>query len=290
MKLENIKHDLTLPAVKGLNVLSLTVTFFWGWSMFYAGFMGSTALKWTGYILSGLFFSMYALFGKVYDAFMISTNRISELVYSQALAAIISDGMMYVIICLLMRRWMNPMWMVCVFVVQMVLAVIWCIGAHRWYFASFPARRSAVVYDIRRGMDQLIREYGMDKKFDVQLKVHAEECVKNPDMLKGMEAVFLSGVHSHERNILLKYCIINSISVYVIPRIGDILMSGTKPVHMFHLPILRAERYNPPLGYLIAKRTFDIVAAGLALIVTSPIFLLTAIAIKREDGGPVFYK
>ena len=109
-------------------------------------------------------------------------------------------------------------------------------------------------------------------------------------MLKGMEAVFLSGVHSHERNILLKYCIINSISVYVIPRIGDILMSGTKPVHMFHLPILRADRYNPPLGYLIAKRTFDIVAAGLALIVMSPIFLLTAIAIKREDGGPVFYK
>ena len=290
MKLENIKHDLTLPAVKGLNVAALTAAFFLGWSLFYVGFMGSTALKWTGYILSGLFFFMYALFGKVYDAFMISTNRISELVYSQALAAIISDGMMYVVICLLMRRWMNPLGIFCVFVVQMVLAVIWCVGAHRWYFASFPARRSAVIYDIRRGMDQLIREYGMDKKFDVQLKVHAEECVKNPDMLKGMEAVFLSGVHSHERNILLKYCIINSISVYVIPRIGDILMSGTKPVHMFHLPILRADRYNPPLGYLIAKRTFDIVAAGLALIVTSPVFLLTAIAIKREDGGPVFYK
>ena len=290
MKLENIKHDLTLPAVKGLNVAALTAAFFLGWSLFYVGFMGSTALKWSGYILSGLFFFMYALFGKVYDAFMISTNRISELVYSQALAAIISDGMMYVVICLLMRRWMNPLGIFCVFVVQMVLAVIWCVGAHRWYFASFPARRSAVIYDIRRGMDQLIREYGMDKKFDVQLKVHAEECVKNPDMLKGMEAVFLSGVHSHERNILLKYCIINSISVYVIPRIGDILMSGTKPVHMFHLPILRADRYNPPLGYLIAKRTFDIVAAGLALIVTSPVFLLTAIAIKREDGGPVFYK
>ena len=290
MKLENIKHDLTLPAVKGLNVAALTAAFFLGWSLFYVGFMGSTALKWSGYILSGLFFFMYALFGKVYDAFMISTNRISELVYSQALAAIISDGMMYVVICLLMRRWMNPLGIFCVFVVQMVLAVIWCVGAHRWYFASFPARRSAVIYDIRRGMDQLIREYGMDKKFDVQLKVHAEECVKNPDMLKGMEAVFLSGVHSHERNILLKYCIINSISVYVIPRIGDILMSGTKPVHMFHLPILRADRYNPPLGYLIAKLTFDIVAAGLALIVTSPVFLLTAIAIKREDGGPVFYK
>ena len=56
MKLENIKHDLTLPAVKGLNVAALTAAFFLGWSLFYVGFMGSTALKWTGYILSGLFF------------------------------------------------------------------------------------------------------------------------------------------------------------------------------------------------------------------------------------------
>ena len=32
MKLENIKHDLTLPAVKGLNVAALTAAFFLGWS------------------------------------------------------------------------------------------------------------------------------------------------------------------------------------------------------------------------------------------------------------------
>ena len=30
MKLENIKHDLTLPAVKGLNVAALTAAFFLG--------------------------------------------------------------------------------------------------------------------------------------------------------------------------------------------------------------------------------------------------------------------
>ena len=66
---------------------------------------GSTALKWTGCILFGLFFFMYALFGKVYEhAFMISTNRISELVYSQALAAVVSQSN-YVVVSPLMRHY-----------------------------------------------------------------------------------------------------------------------------------------------------------------------------------------
>lgn len=41
--------------------------------------------------------------------------------------------------------------------------------------------------------------------------------------------------------------------------------------------------------YKWTKRAFDIVASCLALIVLSPVFLLTALAIILEDGGPVFF-
>ena len=41
--------------------------------------------------------------------------------------------------------------------------------------------------------------------------------------------------------------------------------------------------------FIYTKRFFDIFLAGLALIVLSPIFLITAIAIKMEDNGPVFF-
>lgn len=37
------------------------------------------------------------------------------------------------------------------------------------------------------------------------------------------------------------------------------------------------------------KRGFDIAASALALVVLSPVFLITALAIKLEDGGPVFF-
>ncbi len=41
--------------------------------------------------------------------------------------------------------------------------------------------------------------------------------------------------------------------------------------------------------YRAIKRAFDIVASLIGLIVLSPLFLIVAILIKREDGGPVFF-
>ena len=43
-------------------------------------------------------------------------------------------------------------------------------------------------------------------------------------------------------------------------------------------------------GYLISKRIFDIVVSLLLLAPLSIVFLIIAIAIKLEDGGPVFYR
>lgn len=47
---------------------------------------------------------------------------------------------------------------------------------------------------------------------------------------------------------------------------------------------------NSSIVYRVAKRALDVVASGLGMIVLSPIFLLTALAVKIEDPkGKVFY-
>lgn len=53
-----------------------------------------------------------------------------------------------------------------------------------------------------------------------------------------------------------------------------------------------ADEYQKPASkpvYEVCKRIFDLVMSTLALILLSPVFLATAIAIKLEDGGKVFY-
>lgn len=46
-------------------------------------------------------------------------------------------------------------------------------------------------------------------------------------------------------------------------------------------------RKRPVYGFF--KRTFDIISSGLAIVVTSPIWLIAAIGIEISDPGPVFY-
>jgi lipopolysaccharide/colanic/teichoic acid biosynthesis glycosyltransferase len=50
------------------------------------------------------------------------------------------------------------------------------------------------------------------------------------------------------------------------------------------------DRYDPAPEYLLFKRLFDVAVSVIALIVLSPVMLITALAVKLSDGGPVFYK
>ena len=47
---------------------------------------------------------LYIILGKVYDAFLMSMQRVSELVYSQILAVMAADGLIYIVICLLSTK------------------------------------------------------------------------------------------------------------------------------------------------------------------------------------------
>ena len=230
------------------------------------------------------------MFARVYNGFLVSVNRISEMVYSQVLAALVTDGISYLVIALLVKGFPNLIPGILAIGGQILLSALWCYTAHHWYFRSFPPSKTIIVYDVREGMESLINQYDLERKFQVEEIIQVKECLENLDKLNEVDTVFLSGIHSHDRNIILKYCIEHNVRAYVVPRVGDVLMSGAQQVHLFHLPMLRVGRYEPTPEYLFFKRLIDLMMAGVATVILSPIMVITAIAIKAYDKGPVFYK
>ena len=283
------RQEFLLRLLKLLNVFLITMPFAWCWFHYYAQHMALPFYDRGNWVVVALYAVLYMIFGRVYGGFWISLNRISESVYSQALAVMMTSGIMYVVTFLLERQLPNIWPVMAAFAVQLVLSGLWSMAAHAAYYMLFPATKTIIVYDERQGMEKLIHDYGFEKKFTVIKTLKVEQCIANIDLLHNAQTVFVSGVHSHERNIILKYCVEHGIMMYLVPRIGDVLMSGAQQMHMFHLPMLRVGRYNPSPWHTIAKRTFDVVSAGALFLVISPLMLITAIAIKT-DGGPVFYK
>ena len=282
-------REFILRLLKLFNVFLITIPFAWGWFNYYAQHIALPFYDRGNWVVVALYAVLYMIFGRVYGGFWISLNRISESVYSQALAVMMTSGIMYVVTVLLERQLPNIWPVLAAFAVQLVLSGLWSMAAHVAYYILFPATKTIIVYDERQGMEKLIQDYGFEKKFTVIKTLTVEQCIANIDLLHNAQTVFVSGVHSHERNIILKYCVEHGIMMYLVPRIGDVLMSGAQQMHMFHLPMLRVGRYNPSPWHTIAKRTFDVVSAGALFLVISPLMLITAIAIKT-DGGPVFYK
>ena len=288
--MKNRKNNIILRLAKLINVVLISALFYAVWHFYYSKHTVVPYYSKGQLFVLGLFVALYFVLGQLYDAFLVSYYPISQVVYSQALAILISDVFMYIVIWLLAKKMPNLIPGLMTFAVQVFVSAVWAFIVQKWYFSVFKALRTIVIFDERKGLEEIIKAEGYTKKFNVESVLPVEECLSDMNVLSDADTVFLSGVHSHDRNIILKYCIENSIRVMVIPRVGDVIMSSAKRMHLLHLPMLRVERFNPPLETLIIKRIFDIAVSLLALIVLSPIMIITAVLIKSYDHGPVFYK
>ena len=284
------KHELSLRFIKLINVVIITIPFALCWYLYYADKIMTPFFRKGNWLIILIFSLLYIFFARIYDSFVINLTRITDLVYSQTLAFLITDGMMYIIIILLARRIPNVLPGIYAIVSQILLSSLWAIIAHRWFFRVFPPQKTLIIFHEKENITALIKEYGIDKRFNVVNSVEDDKCIADLSVLNNIQTAFITNVQSHERNIILKYCIEKSICVYTLPRVGDLLMRSARDIHMFHLPVLMISRYCPTPEFHFIKRFFDIIISFTVLVILSPILLLTALAIKITDNGPVFYK
>ncbi len=289
MKKQKGDHTIPIRLVKLLNWILMTVSFMGAWFEYYAARAEVHYYNRGNWLLFFIFAALYFYFCRIYDAFHVSISSISEIIYSQVLALLFTNLILYVIICLLSSAASNPLPLLASFFAEVLISAIWAVCAHKWYFHKYGARNAVIIYDSREGLEHVIKQHGLEKKFNVTRVMPVEECLEDLAELNNYETVFLSGIHSHERNIILKYCMYDNVPIYVIPRIGDVIMGGAEQMHMLHLPVMTLSRYNPTPEYAIAKRAFDIVMSIFGIIVLSPALLLITIAVK-SDGGPALYK
>ena len=289
-KSANLHHDYGLRLLKLANVALTTLPFalVWWTHYIYEVLMFPSPIRAAGIVV--MFVVLYAFFGRAYEAFLISLKRVSDMFYAQALSILFADAFMFLVMWLMSNHFPDLTPALGAMAAQLLLSILWCVGANRWYYANYARQKTGVVYDMRRGVEDLFGRYGMTQKFDVQFTCTVEECLEDMSRLDSLTNVFLCGVHSKERNVIMKYCVANGIVVYIIPRVGDVIMSGAKKIHMFHLPMMRVDRYNPPPEYFLSKRALDIVMSLFLLALFGPAMLVTALCIKLSDGGPVFYR
>lgn len=89
---------------------------------------------------------------------------------------------------------------------------------------------------------------------------------------------------------LLPFCRTRRIKLAVIPPTRGMFGTATHLTHIADLPLLDYNTWDISRTTVVLKRVFDIVAAIAGLVVTSPLFLLAALATLLDSGRPILFR
>ena len=92
-----------------------------------------------------------------------------------------------------------------------------------------------------------------------------------------------------EDHDILEFCQENHLEYHFVPDILEVERSNIEIENIGSLPLIHLKPTSLDGWGKVLKRSFDIVVSSLLLIILSPLFLLTAIAIKLDSKGPVLF-
>lgn len=286
---QSVVHDFCLHLIKAWNVFLITLPFVVCWMKCWSSTSFLPRTKLVDSFFCALFSGLYIIFGRIYDGFFVSFYKKGEMIYSQVLAILLSDVFSFSFVYISSTQCPKLLPSLLGLLSQLLLAVIWCVLANKWYLNQHQRKKTLILYDKQDYLEAAIHQSALKEKYKIVGKLPVSDVIHHRELLDEVDSVFLSDVHSEARNQLLKECFYRNIEVYVIPRVGDVMMSGGTYRHLLYLPMMQVRRYRPAVFYLLVKRSFDIVVSLLAIVFLFPLMLATAVAVK-SDGGPVLYK
>ncbi len=239
-----------------------------------------------------IYFVLLLFFSSTYGGLKIGYLKAVDVFFSEFFSLLFVNVISYFQISL-MANWLvklSPI--VKTMLIQTVFSIVWVYVCNACYYKVFPPREILIIHG-ERPIDDIVAKFESRKdKYKIAKCMNISEGIESiqKEILERYGAVVLWDISVRDRNDLLKYCYSKSIRVYMMPKISDVLVKGADQLHLFDTPIYLTREYSLRIEQRVAKRLIDLVCSILLLLIASPFMLITAIAIKAYDGGPVFYK
>lgn len=246
-----------------------------------------------GFVVFGLLYlAVFVLLASVYHCFDIGLLRLREIVFSFLIASLFTNGIIYLVLSLTAKA-MLPIWAMCLLqLFQWVTGMLLLLFGNRLYFRLRPVRDAALVIGGEESEEQVVRQFdAVRERYRITAVFRAADGYEA--LLKGLEpysTVIVGGVDPELRRCLMSHCFENTKRLFVIPAVQDILFHNAHETFVGDSLVYLCNNRAMNTEQMAIKRVVDIVISLLGIIVTSPIMLAAAIAIKLCDGGPVFYR
>ena len=291
------EHLVSLKGIKFICACGVLFPFCYVWFLYYNDLIFQNWWLGGAVISAVAYGTLYLMFARLYEAFRIETCQIGELIFSQVLAFGIADGILYLECCLIKGDIVNVLPGLFTAGIQFLLGSISVFYGKRYLLRHIrPYRTLLISRVVRKSEAKRFREKLAGKLFymlDIEEAYYCEpdQKVFPLERIAKYEAVLMYEVPANLRSRIFAYCVEQQKLLYVTPRLDDIFLFGFENSHVLDTPLMRygISSQGKRDGYP-SKRFWDVVISLFMLLVFSPFMVVTALAIKLEDGGPVFFR
>ena len=290
-RMETVKRLLVLQ-LTGVGLLVQVAAYAFIWYRYYKDAVLTEFYIKGDLLIIALYAILLFFFTSTYNGTKIGYLKPVDIFLSQMFSTLMANGIAYAQLSLMDGGLVNIKPLLIMTGAQLVFNLIWVFISDALYKLVFPARELLLVHG-DRPIEDILRKFATRKdRYNIARCMHISEGIEaiEEEVKKRYAGIVLWDIPTNDRNTLLKYCYNESIRVYMMPKIPDVIVMGCEKMHLFDTPIFLTREYALRIEQRFIKRTIDLVCSVLLVIIASPVMLLSALIIKCSDGGPVFYK
>ena len=274
-----------------LEIAVLTLLYYYIWRSSYPEGTFPTYYGLGKYVLSGVYGLLTVVLLWNFEGFKFGYLKTTDVLVSQWIAVLMANFITYWQLCLIANVMITPVPMLILTALDFtVCAVCSYVYSHIYHYIYVP-KNMLMVYGRE---DAILLKLKMDARFDkynITKLIHESAGVEAVCREIGnFDAVILTDITAENRNDILKYCYQHEVRTYVAPKLSDIIFDGGRDITLFDTPLRLVKGKGLAPMQRLCKRLMDIALSLIAVVVALPILLIVSVAIKLEDGGPVFYK
>ena len=290
------KSRILLTLNKSLHFLLSVSLFFLFWLLFrYQGLPAGieTGFRYNVYTALGYAVALF-FFNRTYNSYLLGYSRIRALIFAQFLSQAFALAVIYLAVSLGWDHFHNPLIFLPMLAAQFGLDTLWSYFVSWYYYKQNARKKTILIYRNETDKRRFGSIYGKPSEriyhITDELRYDGASFESIRHVLRGYDAIFVAGVDSRCRNGIVKYCKETNTPGFFLPHVGDVLMQEAIHIQSFDSPVLFIKRTELAPEYALLKRLFDIAASLFGIVLSSPVMLLTAAAIRLYDRGPAIYR
>ena len=244
------------------------------------------------YLLLLVYGILLFVFTNIYGGFKLGVSRKGELIYSNCIGALMANILMYLQLSLIAQELLSFAPIIVATLIQVIVIALGCYVNNKIYFTVHPVRDVVAICSNKEMDLELVRKMScIQERYKIEAVVSDDmplEKIKRA--IDDYSSVLLCDIDYEVKKQLINYCYKTGTRLYILPDVEDIVVSNAHHTQIFDTPVFLCKNRGLTPEQEIVKRSIDILASGLGLILASPFMLIVAAAIKLEDRGPIFFK